>query len=115
MITKEAIEAATKELLAHGEFGTSDGASRRNAAVAAEAALTAAEERGRREERERFREAIIPAYMGLLVLKTMCRKAKLIGGVAATESALSSLVSVMPELPAISALRTPAITKEPTP
>lgn len=42
MITKEAIEAATKELLAHGEFGTSDGASRRNAAVAAEAAITAA-------------------------------------------------------------------------
>lgn len=42
MITKEAIEAAAKELLAHGEFGTSDGASRRNAVVAAEAALTAA-------------------------------------------------------------------------
>lgn len=42
MITKEAIEAAAKELLAHGEFGTSDGANRRNAVVAAEAALTAA-------------------------------------------------------------------------
>ena len=42
MITKEAIEAAAKELLAHGEFGTSDGVSRRNAVVAAEAALTAA-------------------------------------------------------------------------
>lgn len=62
----------------------------------AQAALAAAEERGRGEERERFHEAIIPAYMGLLVLKTMCRKAKLIGGVAATESALSSLVSVTP-------------------
>ena len=42
MITKEAIEAAAKELLAHGEFWTSDGANRRNAAVAAEAAITAA-------------------------------------------------------------------------
>jgi len=78
-------------------------------------ALAAAEERGRMQERERFREDIIPAYMGLLVLKTMCRKAKLIGGVAATESALSSLVSVMPELPSISALRTPHTAKEPTP
>lgn len=42
MITREAIEAAAKELLAHGEFGTSEAASRRNAVVAAEVAITAA-------------------------------------------------------------------------
>lgn len=42
MITKEAIEAATEELLRHGEFGTSMEASRRYAGVAAKAALTAA-------------------------------------------------------------------------
>lgn len=42
MIPKEAIEAACKELLAHGEFGTSSEANHRNAEIAAQAALTAA-------------------------------------------------------------------------
>lgn len=57
------------------------------------------------EECDRLREAIKPAYLGLLVLKTMCRKAGLAGGVEATNSAMAALVAVMPELPAISALR----------
>lgn len=60
-------------------------------------------------ERDRLREAIKPAYLGLLVLKTMCRKAGLVGGVEATESAMKNLVEVMPELPAISALRGSAL------
>lgn len=67
------------------------------------------------EEVERLREAIKPAYLGLLVLKTMCRKARLEGGVEATESALKSLVEAMPELPAISALRSAPAPLEITP
>lgn len=58
-----------------------------------------------RAENERLREAIKPTYLGLLVLKTMCSKAGLNGGVEATVSALAGLVTAMPELPAIAALR----------
>lgn len=42
MITKEAIEAATEELMRRGEFGTSAEASRKYAEIAAKAAITAA-------------------------------------------------------------------------
>jgi hypothetical protein len=41
-VTEAMVERAAAELLAHGEFGTSDVASRRNATVAARAALIAA-------------------------------------------------------------------------
>lgn len=57
------------------------------------------------EENERLREASKAAYMGLLVLKTMCAKKGLTGGVEATESAMRQLTAVIPELPALSALR----------
>ncbi len=62
----------------------------------------------------RLREASKAAYLGLLVLKTMCRKANLPGGVEATESALKGLVAAMPELPSLSAIRPlPAAALEP--
>lgn len=41
-VTDEMVEAAKIELLAHGEFGSTDGANRRNAEAAARAALTTA-------------------------------------------------------------------------
>jgi hypothetical protein len=40
-INELGLEAAAKELLAHGEFGISDGSNRRNALVAAKATISA--------------------------------------------------------------------------
>ena len=63
----------------------------------------------------KFREASKAAYLGLQVLKTMCRKKGLTGGVEATESAMRGLVDAMPELPALSALRGPVVVAEAKP
>lgn len=52
-----------------------------------------------------LRALILDAYKGILVLKTMCRKAGLSGGTEASEQLLARMEAAMPELPALSALR----------
>ncbi len=52
-----------------------------------------------------LRDAFIDAYKGILVLRTMCERAGLDGGRDASDQLLRRMESVMPELPALSALK----------
>lgn len=51
---------------------------------------------------------LLPAYLGLMVLRTMLRKVGLEGGVEASDNAMACLCEIETALPALSALRTSA-------
>jgi hypothetical protein len=72
----------------------------RRSAASAEPAVAVTSER-----EQQYRDVILFAYKGALVLRTVLKKASLQGGVEATDDLLKQMAEVMPELPALSALR----------
>lgn len=56
-------------------------------------------------DRQALTDALFPAYLGIQVLTTMCRKAGLEAGVEASKNAMAKMAEICPELPALSATR----------
>lgn len=62
------------------------------------------------QERERLREVMLQSYLGITVLRTMCKKAGLTAGAQTADENLANMAAVLPELPGMSSLRSRAPT-----
>ena len=62
---------------------------------------------GERAIGDEHRDTLLAAYRGIMVLRTMCKAAGLDAGRETSEQVLVDLAKIMPELPALSALRAP--------
>lgn len=65
-----------------------------------------------RQLREKPSQIVIDAYLGIMVLRTMCKKAGLTGGQEASDQLLERMTEEYPALPALSALRKPILPSE---